>query len=290
MRRNRWYFSVAACVAIWLALHYGVVKLSHGVAAFPLTNPEDAAIKDGTFRSEYFGLTFPLPNGWIGGPAGPPPSQFGEYVLGTLVSEGENVGTIVITAQDMFFTAAPYGGAATMHDFRRSTAKVPGMRIDREPSEERIGGKIMQRVDFSGVGLYRAMLVTEIRCHLVRFNLTAPERTMLESLVRGLDYVSFNVKSGAVSSAPGCMKDYATADTVLRKVEPAPVGPTFTPIPVRINIGADGDVKRIHVIHATVEQRHVIEGAVRQWKFRPYAMNGHAVEVETGLLFRFTSH
>ena len=38
--------------------------------------------------------------GWIAGPAGPPPSQFGDYVLGTLVPEGENTGTVVITAQD----------------------------------------------------------------------------------------------------------------------------------------------------------------------------------------------
>jgi len=41
------------------------------------------------------------------------------------------------------------------------------MTIDREPSEMRIVNRDVWRVDFSGVGLYRAMFVTEIRCHLV---------------------------------------------------------------------------------------------------------------------------
>jgi hypothetical protein len=37
------------------------------------------------------------------------------------------------------------------------------MTIDREPTEARLGGRLFHRVDFSGVGLYRAMFVTEIR-------------------------------------------------------------------------------------------------------------------------------
>jgi hypothetical protein len=289
MRQKRWYPSVAACVAISMAAYYGVTTLPQGTATPALANPEDGAVAVGNFHSEYFGLTLPLPRGWIAGAAGPPPSQFGDYVLGTLVPEGENVGAIVMTAQDMFFAAAPHADAAAMiEDFRRSAAKVPGMQIDREPSEERIGGRALWRVDFSGVGLYRAMLVTDIRCHLVRFNLTAREPRSLESLLRSIDNLSFDVKSDAGSSDPICIKDYATGETIVKKVQPVPVGPTYAPIPVRIIIGADGEVKSIHVMHATVDQRHSIEGAVRQWKFKPYVMKGRAVDVETGLGFRFT--
>jgi hypothetical protein len=47
-------------------------------------------------------------------------------------------------------------------------------------------------------------------------------------------------------------------------------------------------VKHIHVIRATAEQRKSIEDALRQWKFKPYTMNERAVEIETGLVFRFT--
>jgi hypothetical protein len=179
MRDRRWWVIPAVCVAMSLAWYFGIATPPHGprtsADANPeAANPEDAAIGDGAFRSGYFGLTLPLPRGWGAGPAGPPPSQFGEYVLGTLVPDGESTGTVVITAQDLFFADPPYEDAVAMiAHFRKAAAQIPGMQIDREPSEVRVGGRLMQRVDFSGVGLYRAMLATEIRCHLIRFNVTA---------------------------------------------------------------------------------------------------------------------
>jgi len=55
---------------------------------------------------------------------------------------------------------------------------------------------------------------------------------------------------------------------------------------VRIGAGAcdrggDGSVKHVHVIHASAAQQQNVEDAVRQWKFKPYANQGHPVEVET---------
>ncbi len=293
MRRELLTLSAATCLATclagWLAWHSGVVSLPHGAAMPALPVPEDGTVVDGAYRSEYFGLTYPLPRGWTAGASGPAPSQFGDYVLGTLVPEGEITGNILITAQDMFFAAEPYKDAAAMaDDFRRSVSDIAGMTIDREPSELRIAGRAVHRVDFSGVGLHRAMFVFEIRCHLLRFNLTARDPGLLASLARSLDDLSFAGRPDAASSAPICTRDYATAETLLWKVAPLPVGPAFTPIPVRIVIAADGDVKQVHVIRATADQRRSIEDALRQWKFKPHVADGRAVEVETGLLFRFT--
>jgi hypothetical protein len=290
MRNKRWWLIPAACVAISSAWYYGFATPPHGLATPAVANPEDAGIADGTFQSRYFGLTFPLPRGWIVGSAGPPPSQFGDYVLGTLLAADRNTGAVVLTAHDMFFSDAPYEDAAAMiGHFRSSTAEVPGMTIDREPSEERIGGRVMQRVDFNGVGLYRSVLATEIRCHLVRFNLTAHEPSTLAAIVHSLDGLTFDPGSDAAPADRVCVKDYATDANVLRKVEPSPTGPAFTPIPVRIIIGVDGTVKSVHVIRATADQRRSIETAILQWRFKPLAMKGHDVEVETGLLYRFAA-
>jgi outer membrane biosynthesis protein TonB len=41
------------------------------------------------------------------------------------------------------------------------------------------------------------------------------------------------------------------------------------------------------VIRSSQEQRKSIEEAVRQWKFKPPRVNGRAVEMETGLTFKF---
>jgi hypothetical protein len=293
MRREVLCLSAATCLvtclAGWLAWHPGVVSLPHGVAMPALPVPEDGTVVDGAYRSEYFGLTYPLPRGWTAGASGPAPSQFGDYVLSTLVPEGEITGNILITAQDMFFAAEPYRDAAAMaDDFRRSVAAIADMTVDREPSELRVAGRAVHRVDFSGVGLHRAMFVFEIRCHLLRFNLTARDPEMLASLARSLDDLSFAERPDAMSSDPVCMKEYAGAETLLRKIAPLPVGPAFTPIPVRIIIAADGDVKQIHVIRATADQRRSIEDALRRWKFRPHVAGGRAAEVETGVLFQFT--
>jgi hypothetical protein len=293
MRTKRWGLISAVCVAIASASawYYGIARPPHGLAPSATASPEDAAVVGGAFQSGYLGLTFPLPRGWGAGPIGPPPSQLGDYVLGTLVPQDKSAGTVVITAHDMFFAAAPYENAAAMIvKFRKSAADVPGMTIDREPSEVRVGGKVMERIDFSGVGLYRTMLATEIRCHLVRFNLTATEPSTLAAMVRSLDDLTFDAKVDAASSAPVCAKDYVTDETALSKVQPLSIGSTFTPIPVRIIIGVNGTAKAVHVIHATAEQRQSIETAIRRWRFKPLVMNGRNVEVETGLLFRFATH
>jgi hypothetical protein len=283
--------SMVVCAAIATVLHYGVATLFYGVAATPLANPEDTSVSAGIFRSAYFGMTLPLPAGWKLGVEGHPPSQSGEYVLGTLISEDEHAGTIVMTAQDMFFADASYRDSAEMiKDFRRSTVEISGMKIDHEPSQEQIDGKAMYRMDFSGVGLFRSMLATDARCHLIRLTLTVPEPEALASIVRNLDSLSVYPNSDTVSAAPMCMKGYATAETTLRQVKPVIVGRSYAPIPLRVIIAADGSVKWVHVIHATPDQRRSIEDAVRQWKFRPYVKGGYAREIETGLLFRFTPH
>jgi hypothetical protein len=269
----------------WIAWLYGSVSLPHGAgSAIPM--PEDGKVENGRYTSGYFDLTYPLPQQWTAGFAGPEPSQAGYYVLSSLGPVGDLDGTIMIAAQDEFFAAKQHADlVAAVGDFRDSLARVDGMSIDREPTELTIAGRHMQRVDFSGVGLYRAMIVTEIRCHIVSFNLTARSPEQLEALATTLDQIS----GGGRKGAPVCIKDYAGADTIIKRVVPEPAGSRYVPIPVRIIIDTEGRVKHVHVIHGTPEQRHAIDDALWQWKFKPPRVDGAAAEVETGLLFRFTS-
>jgi hypothetical protein len=273
----------------WTAWSYGSVSLSHGAATSAMPNPEDGAVENDRYANRYFDLSYPLPPEWTAGLPGPDPSDTGYYVLSSLVPKGEQDGAILIAAQDRFFAAKPDSDlAAVASDFREAMARIDGMTIDHEPSETTIAGHPMERVDFSGVGLYRGMYVTEIRCHFVSFNLTARSPERLAELARTLDELS-GARKDSAASVPVCIKDYAVAGNLLRRVEPVPVGPKFTSIPVRIIIDGNGNVKHTHVIHASAEQRQSIEDALRQWTFKPPRIDGAAVEVETGLVFRFTS-
>lgn len=275
---------LAACVCLASAAAW-----RGNAASAPVPNPDDGGVNDGVFKSEYFKLSYPLPPGWTEGIAGPAPSRSGYYVLGTFVPAGDFTGTILIAAQDMFFAAKPFGDAVAMADaFSRAMSEVAGMTIDRPPTEVQIAGRRFGRVDFSGVGLFRSTLITQIRCHLVSFNLTAKSLALLADLVLSLDHLGYAGDNDAGRVDPMCISNYADKEHLLAKFDPPAISPAAIPIPIRIIIGPDGAVEHVHVIHATGAQRDAIENALGQWKFKPHERGGNATEIETGLLIEFT--
>jgi hypothetical protein len=195
----------------------------------------------------------------------------------------------MVAAQDMFFAAKPFDDLMAMTgEFSRSISQVDGMTIDRPPSELRIAGRTFSRVDFSGVGLFRSTLTTKIRCHFVSFNLTAKSPELLTALLRSLDNLGPASDKDADRIDPTCIGNYADADHLLSKVDPAAVAPSLIPIPVRVVVGSDGIVKHVHVIRATSGQRDSIERALALWKLKPHEIDGRTSEIETGLLIKFT--
>src|SRR5579863_3322085 len=70
--------------------------------------PEGVDIQNNVLRDAYFGVTYSLPTDWEEKYKGPPPSESGRYVLAQLspasTFKGADRGTILVTAQDMFFT------------------------------------------------------------------------------------------------------------------------------------------------------------------------------------------
>jgi hypothetical protein len=275
------YLAVLICLASGLTWH------GHA-ATVPMPNPEEGAVKNSVFTNEYFNLSYPLPLGWTEGVPGPGPSRSGYYVLSTLTPARDFSGTILIAAQDMFFAVKPFGDAAAMAlELSRATSEIDGMTIDRAPSEVLIAGRRFIRIDFSGVGLFRSTLITEIRCHLVSFNLTAKSPELLAALALSLNDLGQASSGDAKRVDPICTSNYADSEYVLTNVDPAASGPNFIPIPVRIIVGVDGGVKHVHVIRAVVGQRDSIKSGLGQWRFKPHVVDGRASEIETGLLIEF---
>jgi Gram-negative bacterial TonB protein C-terminal len=280
---------VAISLVSLLAWRYGAVTFPYGTGIAQMPVPEDGKVLGGIYLNDYFDLSYPLPQGWTEGLAGPDPSDAGYYVLSSFVPQSEQNASIMIVAQDMFFASRSRGDiAAMMHDFRQAMSEVDGMTIDREPTEVKVADRLLYRVDYSGVGLYRVTFTTESRCHAVSINLTSRDPELLADLAFSMNKLSSARKRDSGAPVPYCIENYAGPENLLQRVEPTPVGPRFMPIPVRIIVDTEGSVKHIHVIRAAPEQRKSIEDALRQWKFKPYRMNGRAVEIETGLLFRFT--
>ena len=279
------YLGVAACLAGLGAVRYGAVPSSYDAAAWQSANPEDGKLADGVFVNDYFDLSYRLPEGWTEGLAGPEPTQSGYYVLGTWAPKRDLVGTVLVVAQDMFFAPDSSEARNVVAEFRQVMSAVDGMTIDSEPAPVSVGGRPGYRIDFSGVGLFRSMIAIEIRCHVLTFNLTSRDPELLAGLVRSLDNLASVRKMS--DPIPECLRDYATSENVVQRVEPDDIGAKAVSIPVRIIVATDGSVKHVHVIRASAAQRRNIEQALRQWKFKPYVKQGRPVEVETGMTFNF---
>jgi Gram-negative bacterial TonB protein C-terminal len=278
------YLGVVVCLAGVGAVLHGAVLSPHGAVASQPANPEDGKVVDGVFVSDYFNLSYRLPDGWTEGLAGPDPSQSGYYVIGTWVPKHDFAGTVLVVAQDMFFAPDSSDDVKNVVvEFRQVMSAVDGMTIDREPAQVSVGGHPGYRIDFSGAGLFRVMFAIEIRCHVVTFNLTSRDPELLANLARSLDNID-PVRKEMPDSVPECLRDYAS-ENVVHRVEPDGVGAKAVSIPVRMIVATDGSVKHVHVIRASAAQRRNIEEAVRQWKFKSYVKQGRPVEVETGMMF-----
>jgi hypothetical protein len=241
--------------------------------------PENGRIARDVYRNAYFGMTYKLPDEWSQRFSGPPPSDTGLYVLAELSSKDR--GSILITAQDLFFALTPASTAEGLVKF--SSDHLPAYyQRERPPSEIEIANHKFSRFDYGSPAaeLHWYVLATEIRCHAVQFVLTSRDTKLLDSLIDTVNRIEIDN-----ANAPLCIPNYARAENITYKVDPQFVMRRGESMPVRILIGKTGNVEHVHVISAFPEQAAIITDALLQWKFKPYIVNGEAVPLETGLLF-----
>ena len=263
-----------------------LVKGAWSSAAGTLSSlPEDGMVSNGRYDNAYFGLGYALGSNWTQRYQGPPPSDSGYYVLAQIEPKDPALdpalGHILIAAQDLFFSVAPVHSASEFIGYIQQHLGAE-YRVERAPIKVRIANRDFVRLDYLSAiaGLHWHVLATEIRCHVVQFVFTGTRPKSMERLVD-----SMNTVTEPIGSAPLCLKDFATPDTVLEREDPVFTESRFNPVPVRIVIDKEGRVKHIHFLSAFPEQAKSIGDALLQWRFRPYLLGGQPVEVETGMLF-----
>jgi hypothetical protein len=257
--------------------------------------PEGGTVNRREYNSPYFHLSYPISGGWIQQYEGPPPSESGYYVLAQIqppdTQKSVSRGTVLIAAQDMFFTPSAAKNALELVSYTGSHLRADYV-VERQPAEVKIAGHSFVRLDYGSpvAALHWAVLATQIRCHTVQFTFTSTDPQVIEHLVTEMSTLKLPPEAGLASGAGGgeaplCVKDYASGGNVLNRVDPIFTDRRYNPIPVRVVIGVNGSVKHIHFISSFPEQAKTIADALQQWRFKPYVVNGNAVEVETGILF-----
>jgi hypothetical protein len=257
--------------------------------------PEDGNVTNNVFRDQYFGMTYALPKDWTEKYKGPPPSDSGRYVLAQLTPaptfKGPARGSILVTAEDMFFTPLPAANALELINYSKNNLQAD-YKLELSPTPTKIGGRPFTFFAYwSPVAeLHWYVLATEIRCHAVQFVLTSRDTKLLESLMLDLNKMELPAEANPTAGTGGgdvpvCIKDYATDEHVLARVDPVFTEHRFNSVPVRIIIDKEGKVKHIHFLSAFPDQTKAITDAFKQWKFKPYLRDRHPVEVETGIIF-----
>jgi hypothetical protein len=250
--------------------------------------PEGGKVSTASYDNPYFGLTLPLPAGWIQKYEGPPPSDSGYYVLAQLrpadPSHEKARGTLLVAAQDMFFTTTHAAGPLELINYTRDHLQAD-YRIERPPSNVTIAGRDFVRFGYVSpvAGLHWMFFATQIRCHVVEFIFTSADTPLLENLTRNLGGLKSQPERPATE--PVCIKGYVSAENILERVDPVLTENKYNQVPVRVIIDREGKVKHIHFLSAFPSQSQAIAAALSQWRFKPYLRNGQPVEVETGMLF-----
>jgi|SRR5215469_366882 len=257
--------------------------------------PEGGKITNGAYKNQYFGLTYPLTPDWTEKYSGPPPSDSGYYVLAQIRPadkfKGSSKGSILIAAQDMFFTLAPAGNALELINYTKEGLSTD-YKVEQPPTLVRIANHSFVRFDYGSpvAEVHWHVLATEIRCHVVQFMFLGRDIKLTENLIEEMNKMSLPEEAGAVSGrgggdVPVCTKDYASGENVTHRVDPVFAERRFNPVPVRVIIDKEGKVKHIHFLSAFPDQAKAITDALSQWRFRTYLRDGKPVEVETGIMF-----
>jgi hypothetical protein len=257
--------------------------------------PESGRVAKNVYTNQYLGLTYTFPADWTEKYSGPPPSDSGYYVLAQIrpadTFKGTSRGSILIAAQDLFFTLTPASNALDLVHFTTANLSAD-YKLEQPPAEFTIADHPFVRFAYASpvAQLHWAVLVTEIRCHAVQFVVTSRDANLIESIIQEMNRIGLPADANPTSGigggdVPVCIKDYATGENVTERVDPVLTERRFNPVPVRIVIDKEGKIKHIHFLSAFPEQAAAITDALWQWRFRPYIRDGHPVEVETGIMF-----
>lgn len=262
--------------------------------------PEGGNVTNSVFTNQYFGMSYTLPANWAEKYKGPPPSDSGRYVLTQITPaatfKGPARGTILITAQDLFFSPLPASNAVELVSYSKDHLQAD-YKVEMAPTPTKIADRSFTFFAYwsPAAQLHWYVLATEIRCHAVEIVLTSRDTKLLESLTLDLNKMKLPAEASPTAGTDGggvpvCIKDYARDENLIARVDPTFTEHRFNPVPVRIIIDKEGRIKHIHFLSAFPDQTKIITGALKQWRFKPYHRDGRALEVETGILFGSVPH
>src|SRR5260370_6529299 len=160
------------------------------------------------YTNQYFGLTYVLSPDWTEKYSGPPPSDSGYYVLAQIrpadTFKGTIRGSVLIAAQDLFFSLTPASNTLELINFSKDSLNVD-YKVEQPPTAVRIANHSLIRFDYGSpvAELHWHVLATQIRCHMVQFVFTGRDTKLMERLMQDMNKMSLPDEAGSLLGRGG---------------------------------------------------------------------------------------
>ena len=275
---------------------------------------ENGALANGVYSNECFGLSFPIPAGWEVNetitPSGKARRRSNkDLVLLFLQQQGKQPGRIILSARDAT-------GFASARDFVADAVKaqvnIPTEHgeLIRETSAIDYGSQHFFRADYkvaspNAVPLYFSYVYTVFRDHLIGETIAASSAAALDEAANSLQAITLrndqiNLKCVmAPTPVPVATSDRVrvasgvSTGLLIKKVAPdypelARQSRVQGTVVLRAEIDKNGDIKDLALVSGHAMLAPAAIAAVKQWKYKPYLLNGQPVAIETEIIVNFS--
>jgi TonB family protein len=297
---------------------YAWLLLSVPVLAYSQTVTEPAEPAQRHLSIADFGLAYPLSNDWVRATEmlrnrqdGGSPQNHDILLAAVYVPKSS------ISATSPFFSLNAYRQPAT--DCKKSLEEmIAGAQASKEKTEGTVvefmaAGRDYFRVNMAHgtAGRHQCMICTTAKGHLLVWNAGASNEKGVEEIVATLNSITVLPERSAAESTPAAAADQNQGEAKAAPSRPvvawpskvrvssgvsqglllkrvAPLYPSEArsayiqgTVVLRAEISQTGDITDIELLDGPIELAGSAVAAVRQWKYRPYLLQGRPVTVDT---------
>ncbi len=283
---------------------------------------DDASFEGRAYTNRFFGFRYTLPDGFKS--ASFPSSPASSPTLLRLIAAADGVtrqSAFVLAAE-----GAPFNDANSAERALRrfADAVATNYEVVKPAADARYGGRPFFSFTVRTASYFGLINITTWRGYTLGFLFTAPSEAELDTLAVSLDGLDFfgpetplpppgaygsgmKLATWSTDTPPDC-PDGPASGAQMERVPISPetaaklavyrVAPTYPPLArtagiqgevvLAVVIGCSGAVREVRLESGPPMLAPAAVHAVRQWRYKPYMLNGQAVEVETNVTVRFT--
>jgi TonB family protein len=278
---------------------------------------EYGSIVDQTYSNECFGFSLPIPSGWqilVGG------DGKGLHIAGQLAllileqqhKEGAYGSRIALAVPEVAASSPTPEQFVSNVVHGQVNSDKEHRELLRDAYAVEYGGKHFYRANSKqtkdGQTLYFALVYTKFREHYLGETVVANSPDALDQAVSSLQSLSFFEDTpnpncsmqGASGQSPALagaqrvrVSEKVSQGLLVKKVPPeypelARQARVQGAVVLRAVIGKNGDIEDLSLVSGHPMLAPAALKAVREWKYKPYTLNGEAVTVETEILVNFS--